>query len=356
MIDFYKKTFRVSSFDNLIVSLYVVGYKNIGESIVVLFRDKTADGEKVIMSMVIDSYETKELKLVHEVLKKHNVKNLDFVCWTHPHCDHSPGIDKLIKKVFHDDIVIFSPKFYYPNLTSDLLKGESEKADKIFRNIWKLVKKHPKIKEIWWTISATGDYSTNIYPMRIFPNDDTEFKELFFRFLTPLGYRTDKYATKGKEFSKPNELSVSFVMSLDGYDFYFGGDTENEHVTGIENEVIKHMRWIKVPHHCSTGAIHIANNLGPRFNYAASTVYTSSGLPNKDVQNIYAKAGSLHMTQLEELGDYHLDYEYGIVQYDYHFKKNEAFVDITTYGNAGQYYFVSIRDNDERSVGDEMGF
>ena len=132
----------------------MVGYKNIGESIVVLFRDKTDDGDKVIMSMVIDNYETKELKLVHEVLKKHNVKNLDFVCWTHPHCDHSPGIDELIRRVFHDDIVIFTPKFYYPNLTADLLKGESEKADEIFCNIWKIVEKHPKIQEIWRTISA----------------------------------------------------------------------------------------------------------------------------------------------------------------------------------------------------------
>ncbi|MBR3519763.1 MAG: hypothetical protein IKN77_06580 [Paludibacteraceae bacterium] len=337
----FKKTFHISSFDNLIVSLFVIGYKNIGESIVVLFRDKTNEGEKVVMSMVVDSYETKELKLVNEVLKKHNVQNLDFVCWTHPHWDHSPGIDELIKKMFHNDIVIFTPKFYYPNLTSDLLRGESERADEIFSNIWKLVEKHPNIKEIWRTISANGDCFTNTYPMCISPNDDNEYKELIFHFLTPLGYRTDKYAIKGNQFSKPNELSVSFVMSIDGYDFYFGGDAENEHVMGIDTETIKNMRWIKVPHHCSNGAINIANNLGPQFDYAASTVYKSSGLPNKDVQNIYAKAGSLHMTQLEELGDYYLDYEYGIVQYDYHFKKNEAFVDITTYGNAGQYYPIS---------------
>ena len=108
MRNLYKKTFCVSSFNNLIVSLYVVGYKNIGEAIIVLFRDKTDEEEKVVMSMVIDSYETKGLKLVHEVLKKYNVKNLDFVCWTHPHCDHSPGIDELIRKVFHDDASVRS--------------------------------------------------------------------------------------------------------------------------------------------------------------------------------------------------------------------------------------------------------
>lgn len=336
----YKKTFHISSFDNLIISLFVIGYKDVGEAIVVLFRDKTNDDEKVVLSMVIDSYETEQLKLVHDVLEKYNVQKLDFICWTHPHCDHSVGIDKLVEKMFHDDIVIFSPKFYYPNLTSDILKGESQKTIDIFNNIWKLVDKHPNIKEIWRTISANGDYTT-IYPMCIDSADDIEYKELFFCFLTPIGCRTDMFVNKGNEFSKPNELSVSFIMSIDDYDFYFGGDTENEHVKGIDGDIVKNMRWIKVPHHCSLGAQYIANNLGPRFDYAASTVFKLSGLPNIDVQNVYAKAGSLHMTQLEEQGDYHLNYEYGIIQYDYYFKKNEAMVDIITYGNAGQYYDFS---------------
>lgn len=342
----YKRTFRVSSFDNLTISLFVIGYKNIGESIIVLLRDSTDLGEKIIMSMVVDCYETVDLNVVREVLKKHSVSKLDFVCWTHPHCDHSMGIDRLINDFFHNDIVIFTPKFYYPNLTSDLLKGESMKADKIFNSIWNLVDKHKNVKEIWRTISANGDYSTNVYPMRIIPNDIAESKDLTFRFLTPLGYRTDCYATAGKQFNKPNELSISFLMSLDGYDFYFGGDTENEHANGIESEIIKNMRWIKVPHHCSRGAINIANNLGPRLDFAVSTVYTSSGLPAKEIQNIYAKEAPLHMTQLDEINDYQLNSEYGIVQYDYHFKKNEAIVDIFTYGNAGQYFPIESVKND----------
>ncbi len=346
MMNWYKKKFCVSSFDNLTISLFVIGYKNIGESIIIIFRDISNAGEKVIMSMVIDCYETVNLNLAREVLKKYNVQKLDFVCWTHPHYDHSLGIDGLINDFFHDNLVVFLPKFYYPNLTEDLLKGESKKAVEIYNNIWTSVEKHPNIKEIWRSISANGDYSTNVYPMCISSINDTVSKELFFRFLTPLGHRTDIYATAGKQFSKPNELSVSFVMSLDGYDFYFGGDTENEHANGIDCEIIKNMRWIKVPHHCSRGAINIANNLGPRLDFVVSTVYTSSGLPAKEVQNIYAKEAPLHMTQLDEINDYQLNSEYGIVQYDYHFKKNEAFVNIFTYGNAGQYFPIESVKND----------
>lgn len=337
MKNLYKKVFKISSFENLTVSIFVVGYKNIGESIVLLFRDVYRDRNQVIMSMVIDSYETKELNIVRRILSKYNVERLDFVCWTHPHYDHSPGIDSLIKDMFHNDIVVFSPKFYYGNLMPDMLKSECLKTPDIFNNIWNLVEKHPNFAEIWRTISANGD-TTNPYPMQLLTEDGVYSKDICLFFLTPIGSRTDMYAMKGNQFYKPNELSVSFVLSIDGYDFFFGGDTENGHANGINNEIVKSMRWIKVPHHCSLGAISIANRLGPNFDFAASTVFKSSSLPSEEVQNIYAKNGVLHMTQLKENNNYKLTHEYGIIQYDYHFSNKETIVDITTYGNAGQYF------------------
>ena len=206
-----------------------------------------------------------------------------------------------------------------------------------FRNRWKLVEKHPNFSQIWRTISANGD-ATHQYPMQLLTRDGTCKKDINLYFLTPLASKTDMYATKGKEFSKPNELSVSFILSIDGYDFFFGGDTENDHAKGIDNEIIQDMRWIKVPHHCSLGAKLIADSLGPKFDYAASTVYTSSSLPREEIQDVYAKAGTLHMTQLKENDNCKLKSEYGIIQYNYHFANTETVVDIITYGNAGQYF------------------
>lgn len=332
----YKKRYRISSFENLIVSIFVIGYKNIGESVIVLFRDQHDNVDVTVMSMVIDCYEKDGLNLIRKVLKKYHVDKLDFVCWTHPHCDHSLGIDSLIKDNFHDDIVIITPKFYFGNIVPDLLKLESAKTPQIFQNIWKLVEKHSNIQEIWRSISANGD-CTNSYPMQLYSNDELYQKDVCLYFLTPLGYRTDQFAIEGHQFGKPNELSVSFIMSIDGYDFFFGGDTENEHAAGINKDFVRNMRWIKVPHHCSFGAKPIADNIGPRFDYAASTVYTSSYLPKQEIQEMYASAGTLHMTQLEEIEEYKLKHGYGIIQYDYHFGETETKVDISTYGNAAQY-------------------
>jgi beta-lactamase superfamily II metal-dependent hydrolase len=332
-----KKIFKISSFNNLVVSIFVIGYRNVGESIVVLFRDVYGDVDDVKMSMVIDSYEIGDLNMTKKILSKFNVSKLDFVCWTHPHCDHSMGIDTLVKDNFHDDMVIFSPKFYFGNLSQDILSSESSKTPEIFSNITKIVEGSHNKQNIWRTISAYGD-TTCQYPLKIISKDNDSSKDVYLYFLTPLGSRTDAYAIKGKELSSPNELSVSFVLSIDGYDFFFGGDIEDSHASSISEEIIKSMRWIKVPHHCSLKATKIVDRIGERLDYAVSTVYKSSGLPKEEIQNKYAQYCDLHMTQLEENNNYQIQKKYGIIQYDYYFANENTKVDITTYGNASQYF------------------
>lgn len=333
-----KKDIHLSSFDNLTVSIFVIGYRNIGESIIVLFRDKSDDEDKVVLSIVIDSYEKEQLNLTRDILKRYSVERVDFICWTHPHTDHSPGIDTLVKDMMHDGLVIFSPKFHYGNIRPDLLKTESAKTKDIFDNIWSEVEKHKDNPNLWRTISADGDV-THGYPMRLISDDNLGEKELGFYFLTPIGRRTDRYSIKGNMLGSPNELSVSFFMTVDGYNFYFGGDTENEHAEGIETAIIKDFRWIKVPHHCSLGGKPIADRLGPMLDYAASTVYAPSKLPVKEIQDIYASScQAIHMTQLEEVGDYKVLHDYGVIQYDYKFGHEDIVTSVYTYGNAGQYF------------------
>lgn len=343
-----KKDIHLSSFDNLTISIFVIGYKNIGESIVVLFRDKLEGEDKTVLSMVIDSYEKDQLNLTRDILKKYSVDKVDFICWTHPHTDHSPGLDTLVKDMMHDGLVIFSPKFHYGNIHPDLLKAESARTKEIFDNIWTEVKKHIDNPNLWRTVSADGDI-THGYPMRLISDDNLAQKELCFYFLTPLGRRTDYYSIEGNLLGNPNELSVSFFMSVDGYNFFFGGDTENDHAEGIETDIVKDFRWIKVPHHCSLGGKSIANRLGPRLDYAASTVYAPSKLPIKEIQEMYAHScHALHMTQLEEVEGYQANYKYGIVQYDYTFSLNDISISVSTYGNAGQYFPMRQSELDEK--------
>jgi beta-lactamase superfamily II metal-dependent hydrolase len=90
---------------NLYIELYLIGYKNIGESIVFLIYCDS----RVVYSGVIDSYEQEMNKAV-EILERNNVNSLDFICWTHPDEDHSIGIDTLIEKYASENTTIYIPE------------------------------------------------------------------------------------------------------------------------------------------------------------------------------------------------------------------------------------------------------
>ena len=92
----YKKEITFTSFENLVLSIYLVGYKNIGESIVVLFHDAGKEEKEPVFSFVVDSYKKDDLFLTKKILDDNEVKGLDIVCWTHPHRDHTPGIDEIV--------------------------------------------------------------------------------------------------------------------------------------------------------------------------------------------------------------------------------------------------------------------
>lgn len=331
----YKKVIHISSFSNFKISIFLIGYKNIGESIVVLFKDCLTDPARVFFSFVVDSYKNANIFVTKKILEDNHVTSLDMVYWTHPHKDHTPGIDTIVETFFKSEMVFFQPKYYFGNIQKDLLKDESEFTEDANSVLDEFLKSKDKDYANRRTVIGEGDMTHN-YPIKMLAADGTS-KELIFFFLTPIGRFIDKYSIRGNEISRPNDLSISFVMSVDGYDFYFGGDAEKDHVNNIEKESIRGMRWIKVPHHCSKGGRFICDNLGPRFDFAASTVYSSSGLPSDEIQNLYAAKGHLFMTQLKNEENVR---DYGVVEFDYCFRDEDILVNIHTYGNAGEYAYM----------------
>lgn len=337
----YKKKIRLSSFSDLCLCIYVIGYKNIGESIVILFKDRNKEALSTIFSVVIDCYKTETLFITKKILDDNGVKSIDAVCWTHPHRDHTPGIDELVEGYYKEDMWVFLPKFYFGNIQKDLLKEESKFTEETYASLNTILNNKGNPTEVRKTIMANGDMTCH-YPV-LMTSDDGLSRDLDFYFLTPHGGLADQYTIPGNELSHPNDLSISFVMSVDGYDFYFGGDAENDHVKNIEKAIIHDMRWIKVPHHCSLGGKTICDNLGNRFDCAASTVYASSDLPKEDIQNQYAEKGRLFMTQMKGEGLLH---EYGVVEFDYSFHKDNIQVDVHTYGNAREFLLYPEKESD----------
>ena len=80
--------------DSLKLELNVIGYHDQGESVVFFIK---TDG-MVAQTGLVDCYKTEEQNAVKMVLEKERIKKVDFVCWTHPHDDHTRGLDEIWKE------------------------------------------------------------------------------------------------------------------------------------------------------------------------------------------------------------------------------------------------------------------
>ena len=316
----------VSNFENLEVHVLVIGYKNLGESCLVLYVDNGKAG-KVIFSMVIDCYTQDNRNIARKLLTNYQVDKLDIICWTHPHHDHSLGLDDLVKEFNHDKMIFIRPDFYFGNLNKGLLKSECNKTPEIFSNICQYLdqKNFLPIKSLGGTDSS---YQIDLISEE---ENSVKFSDLFF--LTPNISTLDWKAIYQESCSNPNELSVSFVLSLDDYMFYFGGDVENLNISRCNKDLLKDIRWVKVPHHCSKTSALLVSCLGNNVDYAASTVFFKEGLPCKEIQDLYANKTTLYMTQDTKLDSK----KYGVVEFVYKFGIDGTTVDISTYGNAFKY-------------------
>ena len=325
-----ESSIQISSFSNFLVRIFVVGYKNEGEANVILFFDQT----KVVFSAIVDCYKKDGLNLTSEILDKYNVKELDFACWTHPHDDHSPGFDEVVLAHAGKNTIVYHPGFRFSNFDPQILKSECKSAQDVYKKLAKLNRKKIYKGSLLQCIDTiprnrnTLDY--------VLVDESGVKKEALFTFLTPFKANVYQYGFLRckKKLTSVNDLSISFVMSLDKYDFFFGGDTESKNANMICDKDVSDMRWVKVPHHCSDGAQSIADRLDKdQLDCAASTVY-SPQLPLPIIQNIYKSKGHLFMTQLN--GDPNLK-DYGIIQFDYRFGKDKIKISTTLYDNAYEY-------------------
>ena len=114
----------ISGYGNVRMKIFVIGYRNMGESIIVLFLDKERNNE-VLYSIVVDSFicrrGKKRINKTDEILRKYGVRDISCLIWTHPHLDHTKGLKHIIQKYCKFNTPIYvSPHFYYkPN---DLIK------------------------------------------------------------------------------------------------------------------------------------------------------------------------------------------------------------------------------------------
>ena len=111
-----------NSIEEIEIFIYVIGYKEQGESIVFIIKDVDIP----VFTMVIDSYQSSVTNYTIEILKENDINNVDLLCWTHPDLDHTVGLDTIIKD-FCKQTIFVTPE----GLRERLMKYPDEEALKI---------------------------------------------------------------------------------------------------------------------------------------------------------------------------------------------------------------------------------
>ncbi len=321
---------------DLRLKIFVIGYGCYGESTVLLL----SNGDVVNYSVVIDSYQYKKdnkfpyINKAIDLLRKHHVKHLDLLCWTHPHDDHSKGLVSILNSFCDEDTDVLYP-MYVENNASDIVQlnlVSKETVNRILEiNRDGLVTANP--------IGVKGGRYNNVDEFDIVnPYDEEEIRHVRVDVLTPISSKLTKYVNNA-QCTDPNELSITMILDIDGYGFYFGGDTTNEHIDDSNKSKMGKCRFVKIPHHSSSTANHLLHYLPvDQLDAVCTTVFNwgKSKLPEPTVIKEYQKYFEDVYTTNKDLRRV----DYGIIEYEYDFNHGYPVCEVREHGNVGKMEMV----------------
>lgn len=326
---FIESKFRFN-LNDFSIHIYVVGgKKGNGEGILILFLN----GTKVIHTISMDcckaSIKGIECNLLNSLLAHYDVKKVDCFVWTHPHDDHSNGLDELID-IHHrkGSIGVIPKQIYGTNNDIVNMRAISKKVLKKFNSKFK--KKDLK------SIDCQSGEKRCVYTFDMEDSITGNIKSVRLYCLTPIDFMLDEKKREDKKFSDSllNDISLSLVLDVDGYCYFFGGDAPDKSLKETDVNYLYGCKWIKIPHHGSRTAQKVIQYFNRNVDSAVATSFLTCTLPCKEVVDRYKDiTKQIYITQKtkEDANDF------GMVRYIYSFKDAEVQLNITSFGNAYKY-------------------
>lgn len=193
-MDILENTYKFD-FNDFSIHIYIVGGKNgDGEGILVLFMDR----DKVIRSISMDCCKADvsgvECNLLNSLLDHYKVKNVDCFVWTHPHDDHSNGLDELIEKYHRKNSIAVIPKQIY-GTDNDIvnMKPMSKKVLKKFISRFK--------KKKLRSIDCQCQEKRCVYSFYLEDTISGDIKSIKLYCLTPMDFLLDDKIRSSKKLS-----------------------------------------------------------------------------------------------------------------------------------------------------------
>lgn len=265
-----KREKYLNSISDINIDIYLIGYKEQGESIVfVLYANKP--NYKVLYSIVIDCYE-ENINATKELLDEILTDKVDMLIWTHPHDDHTKGMLELLKNYCSRETKI---------ILANILGKEGLNLSKECKKVAKRIADLNIRKRIRYDINEMV-HCDNLLKSIEFLDADTVHK-MEVRCIAPIPSISAKQSSKSS--INPNDLCVAIIVELilkNGrkMHFLFSGDIENEVLSEIHRlqesyEIPDTYNFIKIPHHGGRSAEKVKEILNgkEKSEYAATTIF-----------------------------------------------------------------------------------
>lgn len=267
--------------ESLEFEINLIGYKSKGECILFFIK---ADG-RVVYSGLVDCYEMSCKNVMIDLLGQAGIDCLDFICWTHPHDDHTAGLDKIIDEFCNERTKIWIP----PVLTTDI--------DDFSRNIRSTYGKLFSILESKKrdnTIVRDASDVKLLERIRYKSNTDNLFYEFSISSFAPESNLLLKKQIN-EMFDVGNLYSIGLIINIGHFYVVLAGDIENYAMKTLPDMNFSDLKngfeYLKIPHHSSKSSDAIID----RFNsmeigapiVATTTVFRANKLPDLDVLNRY---------------------------------------------------------------------
>lgn len=260
----------------------IIGYAQKGESIVFFLM---ADSKPAYAGLV-DCYEDDTGNEAIKLLLAAGRSHFDFVCWTHPHDDHTIGLDTLLKDYCDKDTVFWMSPVFSKNTDA-----YSQTVQHTYHNLFSVIesKKRRKMKIktaidstrmdkcICSRLSGIGRYIFEIYS-----------------FAPSSEILTANVVKENEE--KGNLYSIGLLINIGEFYIMLAGDVENRTFKTIPDYDLEFpIDYLKIPHHSSPSSGFLVDRLrelnieAP--NVATTTVFRKHRLPDKSVLAKYLSWG-----------------------------------------------------------------
>lgn len=302
------------------VVVTLIGYRSQGESIIIRFVDENkAKNDSTLYCIVIDCYKLHRRNITKEFLSEYGVDHVDMLCWTHPHLDHSKGLEELLAEYCDINTEYLIPP-HFLNIPNDIVTINNKLEKKIVDDIFE---QNTRTNANVTCVSVKAQNYNRIKYLSLQSLDYSGIP-VIIKALTPISGILDKYAHDGINNANINELSVSLLVQVGEYHLFFGADAIDLHLMQIDPDILSNCRFVKIPHHGSDTSLELLNLLPPTLDIAGTTVYHVKGdLPlEEEVIRLYKEKGahvfcsSGYKKQLSPI--------YGVVEYSINiFEKEE---------------------------------